>query len=75
MKITLAQINFVVGDIDGNKEKIIEAAQQSKGSSLIVFPELSLSGFFPHNLLSYNDFIERCEKAAHRGQASSSAFF
>ena len=63
MKITLAQINFVVGDIDGNKEKIIEAAQQSKGSSLIVFPELSLSGFFPHNLLSYNDFIERCEKA------------
>lgn len=63
MKITLAQINFVVGDIEGNKEKIIEAALQSKGSSLVVFPELSLCGFPPHNLLGYNDFIEHCEKA------------
>ena len=63
MRITLAQINFVIGDIEGNKEKIIVAAQQSKGSSLVVFPELALCGFFPHNLLSYNDFMERCEKA------------
>ena len=63
MKITLAQINFIVGDIDGNKEKIIAAAQQSKGSSLVVFSELSLCGFPPYNLLSYTDFIERCEKA------------
>ena len=63
MKITLAQINPIVGDIDGNKEKIITAAQQSKGSSLVVFPELSLCGFPPYNLLSYTDFIVRCEKA------------
>ena len=63
MKITLAQINPIVGDIDGNKEKIIAAAQQSKGSSLVVFPELSLCGFPPHNLLAYSDFIDRCEKA------------
>ena len=63
MKITLAQINPIVGDIDGNKEKIIAAAQQSKGSSLVVFPELSLCGFPPYNLLGYSDFIERCEKA------------
>lgn len=63
MKITLAQINFIVGDIEGNKEKIIAAAQQSKGSSLVVFSELSLCGFPPYNLLCYNDFIERCEKA------------
>ena len=63
MKITLAQINFIVGDIEGNKEKIIAAAQQSKGSSLVVFSELSICGFPPYNLLGYNDFIERCEKA------------
>ena len=42
MRITLAQINFVIGDIEGNKEKIITAAQQSKGASLVVFSELSL---------------------------------
>ena len=63
MRITLAQINFVIGDIEGNKEKIIAAAQQSKGSSLVVFSELSLCGFPPFNLLGYTDFIERCEKA------------
>ncbi len=63
MKITLAQINFIVGDIEGNKEKIIAAAQQAKGSSLVVFSELSLCGYPPLNMLAYNDFIERCEKA------------
>lgn len=63
MKITLAQINYIVGDIEGNKEKIIAAAQQAKGSSLVVFSELSLCGYPPLNMLAYNDFIERCEKA------------
>ena len=63
MKITLAQINFIVGDIEGNKEKIIAAAQKAKGSSLVVFSELSLCGVPPYNMLSYNDFIDRCEKA------------
>lgn len=63
MKITLAQINFIVGDIEGNKEKIIAAAQQAAGSSLVIFSELSLCGFPPYNLLGYNDFINRCEEA------------
>lgn len=63
MKITLAQINFIVGDIEGNKEKIIAAAQQSKGSSLVVFSELSLCGFPPYDLLNSSDFIKRCENA------------
>ena len=63
MKITLAQINFIVGDIEGNKEKIIAAAQQAKDSSLVVFSELSLCGFPPLNMLAYNDFIDCCEKA------------
>lgn len=63
MKITLAQINFIVGDIEGNRDKIIEAAQQSKGSSLVVFSELALCGHPTYNLLSYTDIIERCENA------------
>lgn len=63
MKITLAQINFIVGDIEGNKDKIIAAAQQAKASSLVVFSELSLCGYPPLNMLAYNDFIDRCEKA------------
>lgn len=63
MRITLAQINYIVGDIEGNKAKIIAAAQQSKGSSLVVFSELALCGSHPHSLLNYNDFILRCENA------------
>lgn len=63
MRITLAQLDYIVGDIEGNRDKIIAAAQQSKASSLVVFSELSLCGFPSYNLLNYNDFIERCEKA------------
>lgn len=63
MKITLAQLNYITGDIEGNKEKIIAAAQQAEPSSLVIFSELSLCGYFPHSLLDYNDFINRCEKA------------
>lgn len=63
MKITLAQINFIVGDIEGNRDKIIEAAHQSRGSSLVVFSELALCGHPTYNLLSYTDIIDRCEKA------------
>lgn len=66
MKITLAQINCTIGDIDGNVEKIIAAAKQAKGSSLVVFSELSVCGFPPYGMLQYDSFIDRCEKAVDK---------
>lgn len=66
MKITLAQINYIIGDINGNVEKIIAAAKQAKDSSLVVFSELSVCGFPPYGILQYDSFIDRCEKAVDK---------
>lgn len=63
MKITLAQIRCVAGDVDGNTAKIIEAAHKAKASSLVIFPELSVSGMCPAEMFKTPEFIDRCEKA------------
>lgn len=63
MKITLAQLDYTVGDIDGNVEKIITTANNSKGSSLVVFSELAVCGCPPLGLVTYDSFVEKCEKA------------
>ncbi len=66
MKITLAQIASIAGDIDGNVAKIIEAAHKAKASSLVIFPELSVSGFPSAEIMQSPDFIDKCEKALDR---------
>ena len=67
MKIALAQINCIVGDITGNVEKIIEHAKRAKaqGASLVVTPELSLCGYPPEDLLLRADFLSACRQALH----------
>ncbi len=56
MKIALAQINAVVGDIDGNTKKIISLIKKTK-SDIIIFPELSVTGYSPQDLLLNHNFI------------------
>ncbi|MEJ2061678.1 MAG: NAD+ synthase [Reinekea sp.] len=53
MKIALAQHRFPVGDIDGNVEKILELSRQAveQQADLIVFPELTITGYPPEDLL------------------------
>ncbi len=63
MKITLAQIKCVAGDIDGNVKKIVEAAHKAKAFTLVIFPELSVCGIPAYDMLKSPDFVERCEKA------------
>ena len=63
MKITLAQIECVAGDIDGNVTKIIEAAHKAKASTLVIFPELSVSGIGSPEMFKSPGFIEKCENA------------
>lgn len=60
MKIALAQINTKVGDLKGNVNKIIEKIQEakSKNAQLVVFPELSIVGYPPRDLLDFRAFIE-----------------
>jgi NAD+ synthase (glutamine-hydrolysing) len=60
MRIALAQINPVVGDISGNCRKSVEFIERAKreGAELVVFPELSVIGYPPKDLLLKPQFIE-----------------
>ena len=65
LRVALAQINPTVGDIDGNARKIAErtASAREAGAALVVFPELTLSGYPPEDLLLKTSFLERCATA------------
>ena len=64
LKIQIAQLNFLVGDIEGNAQRIVEAAQAAVGKAdLIVFPELALTGYPPEDLLLRAEFMRRVEAA------------
>ena len=60
MKIGIAQINTTVGDLPGNTEKIINAYHHlcQSGAELVVFPELTITGYPPRDLLHKDHFIE-----------------
>lgn len=68
MKIALVQFNPVVGDLNGNADRIIEFCQQatSEKALAIVFPELAMTGYPPEDLLLRDDFIQRVEKQLER---------
>lgn len=63
MKIALAQLNYCIGDFEGNTNKMIKSALDAKGADLVVFSELSVCGYFPSDCLEYADFIEKCQQA------------
>jgi len=60
IRIALAQINTTVGDLDNNTSKIINYVNlaRSSGADLIAFPELTITGYPPEDLLFKNQFIE-----------------
>ncbi|MGA2353133.1 MAG: NAD+ synthase [Terriglobales bacterium] len=62
MKIALGQINPTVGDFSGNAAKIIQFAVQARsaGAGLILFPELSVCGYPPRDLVERPSFVARC---------------
>src|SRR3954449_3047192 len=60
MRVALAQINSVVGDIPGNTAKIREwiGRARDEGAQLVVFPELALTGYPPEDLLLKTHFVD-----------------
>jgi NAD+ synthetase len=68
MKLCLAQINTVVGDLEGNSMRILEAWDKATaaGADLVLFPELSLTGYPPMDLLERGAFIDASLDAWHR---------
>jgi NAD+ synthase (glutamine-hydrolysing) len=64
MKVTIAQLNPIVGDIAGNQAKLINTlAQFGRETDLIVFPELYLVGYPPKDLLEKPWFIKQVSRA------------
>ncbi|MFM8676460.1 MAG: nitrilase-related carbon-nitrogen hydrolase, partial [Burkholderiaceae bacterium] len=65
LKVALAQINSRVGDLAGNTQRIIDAAHraQAMGASVMVTPELALTGYPPEDLLLRPAFLAACDRA------------
>jgi len=65
VRIALGQINTIVGDFSGNSEKIIDYGRRARsgGLDLIVFPELSVCGYPPRDLVERPWFVERNRQA------------
>ena len=68
MKIALGQINPTVGDFSGNAAKIIDFSRraQAQGAGLILFPELSVCGYPPRDLVERPSFVARNKESVDR---------
>ncbi len=75
LRISLAQIDLLVGDIAGNAERVIAAARHARdvqNAHAVVFPELALCGYPPEDLLLRPELFRRVDKAlAHIGRLVS----
>jgi NAD+ synthase (glutamine-hydrolysing) len=63
VRLALAQINPVVGDLDGNRELILDrlAAAKANAADLVIFPELAVTGYPPEDLLLRPGFVRAAE--------------
>lgn len=69
LRIALAQINLFVGDVAGNAQRVIDVAAQARDqlkADLVLYPELSLSGYPPEDLLLHNGMRRQVEAALKR---------
>lgn len=71
LRIAIAQINLLVGDIEGNARRIVEwslRARDEKQADIIIFPELAITGYPPEDLLLRQGMYERVEQALQKLQ-------
>ncbi|HUV39153.1 MAG TPA: NAD+ synthase [Planctomycetota bacterium] len=68
MKVALAQINPLVGDLEGNRLKVLDALEAAEvdGVDLVVFAELTLIGYPPRDLLDHERFIDANLETFHK---------
>ena len=65
MRIALAQIDSVVGDLDGNRRRILERLEEARGegADLVLFPELTVTGYPPEDLLLKPGFVRAARRS------------
>ncbi len=76
LRVALAQINVTVGDLEGNKQKILTAIQRASqaGTHIVCFPELALAGYPPEDLLLKPGFVDANLRALRELIEASRAF-
>ncbi|MEI8402523.1 MAG: NAD+ synthase [Alcaligenaceae bacterium] len=64
VKVSIAQINALVGDLSGNAQRVLEAARlaHAAGAQVLLTPELVLTGYPPEDLLLRPSFIDQCDQ-------------
>ncbi len=66
LRVALAQVNLLVGDVRGNLERVIAEARRARDelrADLVLFPELTLSGYPPEDLLFHRGLRQQIERA------------
>lgn len=73
MKVLLAQVSPVVGDVAGNRDLVARACRdgRSLGADLVILPELVISGYPPRDLLDDPSFLEACSRAVDEAVAAT----
>ena len=74
LRILIAQINLLVGDVAANRDRVIAVLQEARdrqGADLVVFPELTLTGYPPEDLLLRPELMERVTVALEAIRAAS----
>jgi NAD+ synthase (glutamine-hydrolysing) len=68
MRLALCQIDTTMGDLDGNRARVVQAARQvaASGAELAIFPELTLAGYPPRDLLDRPAFVDDNLRALDR---------
>ena len=69
LPVAIAQLNFTVGDVDKNVDSIMHAADRARsdlGCRVVIFPELSITGYPPEDLLFRGDFLEHAKAGLNR---------
>ncbi len=68
MRVLIAQLNPTIGDLEGNTRKVIETLDRarSKGVDIVLFPELTICGYPPEDLVLHSSFIDAMEKCLER---------
>ena len=65
MRIAIAQLNYHIGNFEGNVAKMVDAVRwaEKEDADIICFGELAISGYPPRDFLEFSDFINQCEEA------------
>lgn len=73
MKIAIAQLNYLIGDFEGNLNKILQYTERARNekADIVIFGELAICGYPPRDFLEFEDFVNKCKDSIDKLVAAS----